>query len=62
MQSTIDRDCLIAATLAAGGVAPTTPEMMVRRFKEVLIAIRKAGGTYDLWSNSDDSSPSVTTL
>jgi|KBSMisStaDraftv2_1062788.scaffolds.fasta_scaffold4387432_1 hypothetical protein len=50
-QHECDRDCLIAATLAAEG--ERTAEGMVNRFKEILEAIRKAGGTHEMWLDAD---------
>jgi len=50
-----DRDCLIAATLAAGGVEGNrSPPNMVVRFREILQAIHKAGGSQQLWSEAKD--------
>lgn len=54
MQSSIDRDCLIAATLAGG--VDATNEQIVRRFREILTAILKAGGTYQMWSDAEAQS------
>lgn len=53
MKHPADRDCLIAATLAAGG-SPTSPELLVERFKVVLQTIVQAGGTYQMWSDAND--------
>lgn len=64
MQHHADRDCLIAATLAAGG-SPTSPDLMVERFKVALQIILQAGGTYQMWSDAQDSEgkgPSMTII
>jgi hypothetical protein len=54
-QHPCDRDCFIAATLAAGGVEGNrSVANMVVRFREILHAIRKAGGTQQIWSDAQD--------
>jgi hypothetical protein len=54
-QHPCDRDCLIAATLAAGGVEGNrSVANMVIRFREILQAIHKAGGSHQIWSDAQD--------
>jgi hypothetical protein len=53
-QHSADRDCLIAATLAAGGTAQVAPHLMVERFRDILKAIVKVGGAYQMWSDAQD--------
>ena len=55
-KSAIDRDCLIAATLAVGGVEQNrSAAYMVQRFAELLKVLRKAGGTSQMWANAQRS-------
>ena len=52
-KSAIDRDCLIAATLAIGGIEQNrSAAYMAQRFEELLKVIRKAGGTSEMWAKA----------
>lgn len=62
-QNAIDRDCLIAATLAVGGIeGHKTADYMVQRFGEILRAIRQAGGTAKMWPNAQNPSAEPPTI
>lgn len=50
----VDRDCQVAAILAASwGSDAMSAQGMVNRFKETLEVIRSAGGTYQIWVDTD---------
>ena len=51
--SPTDRECLIAAILAAGGVDTSrSSTYMFERFQEILKEVRKSGGTGKMWMDA----------
>lgn len=53
VQRPVDRDCQIAAMLSQGWGNTDNAEMAVERFRQTLIALRKAGGAHVLWLQAD---------